>query len=1215
MKKKNLLLVLLFLLASLFTLAACKDGLQGEKGPQGDKGATGDQGVAGEKGPQGDTGEKGATGDAGADAKAPVFQVTEEGLQWQLEGDTEWKTLLTVDEIVAYSKKYKISFNANGGKAVDALVNQTYNAKPTLPTPERDGYKFAYWVDAADEDATEITDFVVKDNQELKAIWKSVVEITPYAYGDTFSLEGLTLSATIAVQKWNSGTDGYSINAGTSASSMSGTYWDRLFLKTVDKENAIYEVVAKLVSGQSASLVTVPYDLVLGCHSNVKDTQADSYNALHEICTGETSPVGQIVKFEGLDLKAAAGEKAMTAKYYTGYVKNLTEVIEGEKTTLPDATATGKTFVGYTADGETLVKGEITPTGNIAYSPVFNFEVTLNANGGTVAANKVTVAAVADVVELPKPTPPKEGVLFQGWFADEALTEEVETLPLVTTTLYAKWGTPTKVNFEYHSDFTVYEDMTALRTDMLADYNKFSGKSYDFTTLAATGDWSPLNFHTWFASDGVAAKWGWFVEYAKDNEVGSYNKKVAEMLLNGDAITGDSYPYAAMYIFKSFICGTKMRSGNSSYGTVDYTVAANYDKAWQAYLGSLPALTKTYTEETALPTPLRDGYTFLGWYKDGNGPVAVATPAAETAYKLSITQNYLDCAPYYFIGEVDGNFLKTDKDLSKAVDVKLEAIAEKETFHLYFMSGEAKKYVNVVANGSGKAKITINDDAQAEYAWSAALGTLTVTIDETDFYIGTYSNYTTLSASKTSYISGSNAATVGVSQFPAALVTIADNVEGAGDKVETLPVATDPTEIRLSAKWQTKFVVTFNYNNADSKDAVYTTVAGAYNSALELPANPTLYGYEFAGWYTDKACPDNKKLADSPKITYSQNIFAKWNKVKYNVTFESNGGSAVDPITEVEYKAKITLPADPTATNYNFDGWYKDAQLKNAFNAAEDAITADTVLYAKWTVNYTVKYEVNGGSAIADATVKSGYKAELPAQPTKAGYSFGGWFIDAEFTTAWDRYVESNMTVYAKWDYTTTVTYNFDGAKIFDADKAFTVSSNTSYLNTGKRILAIAPASGGQIGKYWNCILLKSTDVAGYYTVVACVAGSKANGATTDYVLGTDFDFVIERHSANEDAAADTAFNAIYNAKPIGQTFYVETVSAEDKTVFVALNGKANTATEIYLAEVTTLPTPTKEGYVFKGWEDASHNVVTSIPAPTTSTEITLTAKWEAATE
>ena len=1028
MKKKNLLLVFLFILAAVFALAACKAGEQGAKGEQGDKGAAGEKGPTGDPGAPGDTGPTGDTGEAGADAKPVEFQVTEEGLQWRLEGEEQWKTLLTPEEIVAYSKKYTISFNANGGDAVDALKNQVYHTQPELPEAKRAGYVFGGWADA---EGKLVEKFTVNGDETLKAVWQSEVEITSYAYGETFSLEGLTLANSFTATKWNDSgsTDGTTIKAATDVSKASSSkYWERLLLKVVDKANAIYEIVAALESGVDPATFTGHYDLAVGAHSAAID--ATSYNTLKEIVRAEESPVGQIIKVEGLDLNAAAGDASLVFKYYTGYVKNTELVAEGEKFTLPTATKEGKTFLGYTADGKTLVNGEITPAGNVSYSPVFNYEVALNANGGSGAPAKITVAAAADVVELPTPTPAVEGVLFQGWFADEALTEKVETLPLADATLYAKWGTPTKVNFIYNSDFTVYESMDALRADLLADYNKFAGKSYDFSSLAATGDWSPLNFHTFFYSAGMATKWQWLVSWLSTNEVGSYNKKVAEMMLNGEEITGSSYPYAAMYILKSFICGTKMRSGNSSYETIDWTNAANYTKAWAAYEAILPKLNDTYTTATKLPTPNRDGYSFVGWFLDGNGPVAVTAPAADTAYKLSFVQGFLAAETYYFNGAASGTkFLATTKVAAEAKDVFLEAVPEKETFYLYFMEGESKKYINIVGTGTDKAEIHIEDTASAEYSYDANLGTLVSTNDKGTFYMGTYSNYNTISASATKYISGDNKAEIGVTQFPTALATLADGVHGAGEKITEVAVAEAPKEITVYAKWQRKFVMTFNMNNTDATNQTYATTMSDYDTLVILPEDPKLTGYTFAGWYTAKACEDSQAVnAETFKVTYARTLYAKWTKVKYTVSFDSNGGSAVAPIADVEYKSLITLPEAPTATGYTFEGWFKDAQLKNEFDAANDMITDNTTLYAKWSVQYTVTFNSMGGSAVEAIQVKNGTKATLPEEePTKADVVFFAWYTDEACEHEWDLYVEGNMTVYAKWVTPLTVSFNSNG--------------------------------------------------------------------------------------------------------------------------------------------------------------------------------------------
>ena len=68
--------------------------------------------------------------------------------------------------------------------------------------------------------------------------------------------------------------------------------------------------------------------------------------------------------------------------------------------------------------------------------------------------------------------------------------------------------------------------------------------------------------------------------------------------------------------------------------------------------------------------------------------------------------------------------------------------------------------------------------------------------------------------------------------------------------------------------------------------------------------------------------------------------------------------------------------------------------------------------------SYTVTFNSNGGSAVKAQTVKSGAKASKPADPTKSGYTFKGWYTDTALTEAYDfgLPVKANLTLYAKWE-------------------------------------------------------------------------------------------------------------------------------------------------------------------------------------------------------
>ena len=135
----------------------------------------------------------------------------------------------------------------------------------------------------------------------------------------------------------------------------------------------------------------------------------------------------------------------------------------------------------------------------------------------------------------------------------------------------------------------------------------------------------------------------------------------------------------------------------------------------------------------------------------------------------------------------------------------------------------------------------------------------------------------------------------------------------------------------------------------------------------------------------------------------------------YTVTFNSNGGSEVASQNVVEH-GKATEPTPPTKSGYAFKGWYSDAGLTKTFNF-NTPIDSNITLYAKWIETFDVTFNTDGGSSVATQTVESGSKATQPADPTKDGYIFDGWYAEDTFTTEFDfnAAITADTTVYAKW--------------------------------------------------------------------------------------------------------------------------------------------------------------------------------------------------------
>lgn len=139
------------------------------------------------------------------------------------------------------------------------------------------------------------------------------------------------------------------------------------------------------------------------------------------------------------------------------------------------------------------------------------------------------------------------------------------------------------------------------------------------------------------------------------------------------------------------------------------------------------------------------------------------------------------------------------------------------------------------------------------------------------------------------------------------------------------------------------------------------------------------------------------------------------------ISFDANGGDAVDPITRTVGAVLGTLPT-PTHTGYGFDGWYSDAELTTPVDA-NTVVSEAMTLYAKWTQgSATVTFNSNGGMALNPNTKTVAYGqayGELPT-PEWSGHSFQGWWTAADETgkevTA-DTPVDTTEahTLYAHW--------------------------------------------------------------------------------------------------------------------------------------------------------------------------------------------------------
>ena len=165
----------------------------------------------------------------------------------------------------------------------------------------------------------------------------------------------------------------------------------------------------------------------------------------------------------------------------------------------------------------------------------------------------------------------------------------------------------------------------------------------------------------------------------------------------------------------------------------------------------------------------------------------------------------------------------------------------------------------------------------------------------------------------------------------------------------------------------------------------------------------TRAGYTQVGWAT---VDGGEKVYDFEDI-YTKNealtLYPVWNTNKYTITFDTNGGSEIAPITQ-DYGTQIAAPANPTRKGYTFKGWDKEIP--------ETMPAENITVKAQWKINqYTIAFDTNGGSEIAPITQDYGTEITAPDNPTRKGYTFRGWDKEIPKTMP-----AENITVKAQWE-------------------------------------------------------------------------------------------------------------------------------------------------------------------------------------------------------
>lgn len=528
----------------------------------------------------------------------------------------------------------------------------------------------------------------------------------------------------------------------------------------------------------------------------------------------------------------------------------------------------------------------------------------------------------------------REGYEFVGWYADEALTQEVDfgsenapTAPAKTVSYYAKWeGLDNTVSFDSNGGSAVESKI---------------GKTGEKLTAPAEPSRTGYAFAGWYSDQNCTKQWNF----------------------DEDTVPGAMTLYAGW-------------------------TPAQYTVTFDANEGTVEVASKsvTYTEVYGeLPTPTRQGYDFLGWFTaqtDGaqvREDDRVTITAGQTLYA-----HWTAGAVNYTVKHYQQNIEDNEYTEVEADRQTLSGITGQTT------AAAAKTYTGFTAQPVTQQTILADSSTVVEIYYDRLTYTVTWMNGEntlktdTGVKYGAKAAYTGTEPTKTEVghtctFTGWNTAADGTGTAWTASTTVTDNV-------------TWYAQFRSTAK-----TYTIDYRNMNGLSNPNPT-SYTYGETVTLQSPPSRTGYTFGGWYADWSCTGSPVTEISATDTGDKTFYAGWRANTYTVSFDANdGGVTVNPdsktvIYEYQYGTLPTL----TRIGYTFDGWYTSQTGGEKVTASTKVqITADQTLCAHWSINsYTITLKYGDGRADSTITQNYGTAITRPENPTRTGYNFTGWDKD-----------------------------------------------------------------------------------------------------------------------------------------------------------------------------------------------------------------------------
>lgn len=1095
-----------------------------------------------------------------------------------LTADSNFKAIWT-------ASSYTATFNSDG-----ALSSTLTGTNITLPDAlTKSGYRFDGWMPTGGTTALAAgSAYTLTADTTFNAVWTQVYTATfmdgtstlgtaEYAAGDTITFPTVTAR------------EGYTYAWSPTSTTMPAANTTYTVVWTASSSSITFETnggsTIAAISGSYGDAVNAPAD-----PTKTGYTFAGWYSD-SALTTAATVPT--TLPATALTLYAKWTAKTYTASFkisYNGEISDYTsqQVEYGATFTAPDLpTEAGYSFTAWTPSTFVMdAEGKDYTTTKTANSYTISF---VDSTGNPITSGSQTYGSV-----LSCPTDPTlEGSTFTGWTSDDSsfvakASIGTATVPARNTTYTATFGT-TPYTITYKVDGTVFTTQTAYYGNPISTptYTPAAGYSWsDWQEVPATMPANDITINSTTTQINYTIT---YYDYTGGTVVATYaTAHYGDTFPVPATPTRDGYTFAGWDNSATTVTGNATVTGIWNVNTYPVTLAYGLDGGTTEDYGTIAYGNSINTADLSADAAI-DGYTYV-WQYNGTTlgstftvpALAANTPITLTAVYTPIIYNIqyqINGTNYGTPVNVTFGTAVTANDLPTETGYDFTAWAWSKTDGTAVTAPTTMPAYNLIANTTKTAHVYTD-------TWYDIDGT-TVLFTTTEAY-------------------GAN---ITVQTLP-----VHEGIEGIS--WYPVPGTQEANDMTFTARGSAGLVNYSILTKVEQLDGTYSETTTNYSGTTGDTATVPASMQSKTGYTVDTA---NSVLSATILGNGTTQLTVTFKLNSYTITVKDNG--AETPLT-YKYGAAVTDPTPAGKTGYTFTSWAWTKTSGSTLTKPATMPAYDVIATANYTINNYNLIPVVDGTEGTATSVTYGTTIPTLAAQTKTGYTFSGWFSDADYTTAFDftqAMPANDVRAYAKFTINKyTVTYNTNGGT--------TIASYTG--DYGSSVPTVAnPTKEGYTFSTWSpsipATLTADITVTAVYTInkynVVFKDGDTTLKTISSVAYGTDMTTL----SAPTPTKTGYTFTSWTPTLPAVMPDNAVTVSAvytanKYNVVFYAIEGDTtayNTISDVTFGTDYTFPTcdTVRQYYTFEGWKVAGTTTVYA--AGTTKTldaeGITFVGSWK----